>query len=85
MTINKEMRVADLQLGDIIRIGTGDAPFNDAIVSHVGTEAIKLFRPYGTNADFSCTSGVICYVGIEEYSIPRDARPVFVYRRQVLK
>lgn len=82
-TFNQTLPAAELKLGDVIQVL--DGPFGTAIVSKVERDEIKLYRPYGTNADFSCTSGVICYVGIEEFSVPRSqTKTYFVYDRQEL-
>ena len=62
-----------LKLGDRIRITTG--AWRDCIVSKIDEDAkeIHLFRPYGVSADFTYTGGVICYIGIENFTIPRNA------------
>lgn len=66
------IKARDLQLGDVLNIGSlGTAAWHTAIVNRIEGENIHLFRPYGTHADFSYTGGVICYVGIEQYTIPR--------------
>jgi hypothetical protein len=74
----------ELKLADTV-ILDGLAPWRSAIVKKITESEVHLFRPYGTTADFSYTGGVICYVGIEEFSIPRDARPVEVVARKDLK
>lgn len=62
-----------LRLADTV-ILDGCAPWSAAIVSKITDTEVKLFRPYGTTADFSYIGGVMCYVGIEEFSIPRQSR-----------
>jgi hypothetical protein len=59
----------EMKLADTIKY----SPFgkwNNAIVKQITDTDVTLFRPYGATADFSYTGGVICYVGIEEYTIP---------------
>lgn len=61
----------DLKLGDVIQAFDHDC-FGCATVKKIDESSIYLYRPYVHHADFSCTGGVICYTGIEEYSIARD-------------
>lgn len=44
--------------------------WSNAIVKQIDGNNVTLFRPYGTTADFSYTGGVICCIGVEEYTIP---------------
>jgi hypothetical protein len=83
----KRVKRSELQLADVID------PFPDygfdawqaAIVKQITETEIRLFRPYGATADFSYTGGVICYVGIEEYALPRDDSAVLLIRRRELR
>lgn len=77
---DKLTKASDLRLGDhVILSGIGSA-WNAAIVSHVDAKEVRIWRPYGTTADFSYGNGggsasgsdVICYIGTEEFSVPRD-------------
>ena len=74
--MSEQVKARDLHLADIIRVPSSsaeiDMPWNTAIVREVTATEVKLFRPYGTTANFSYSGGVICYVGIENYSIPRN-------------
>lgn len=80
------MRADELRLADTIDIGgMGSNGFTTAIVKQVTDTQVTLFRPYGATADFEYTGGVICYVGIEEYQIPRDGTLWHVYSRKELK
>lgn len=75
---------SELRLGDVIK--TFDGPWGTAIVKNVTEHEVELFRPYGHNADFSMTSGILCYVGIEQYKIPKDSKMQYeVYRRQEIR
>lgn len=69
------IRAMDMQLGDVIRpFDSGNpGPWTSAIVKRITDDSIVLFRPYGVSADFSYTGGVICYTGIEEYTIARKS------------
>lgn len=80
------IKARDLQLADEIRSGLGCDGWDTAIVKQVTDDSITLFRPYGHHADFSYTGGVICYIGVEEYTIARDSDvEYYVYRRTDLR
>jgi hypothetical protein len=36
-------------------------------VMKISEKGVRFHRPYTSCADFSCTSGVICYIGVEEF------------------
>jgi hypothetical protein len=74
----------DLRLADTVQVNPAYL-WNTAIVKQITDHDVILFRPYGTTADFAYTGGVICYVGIEEYSILRDNRLVTVFDRKELR
>jgi hypothetical protein len=76
-----ELRLADT----ILATSGGRMPWDTCIVSKVTDTEVKLFRPYGTTADFSSSGGVICYIGIEEFTIPRDTREVTLLNRKELR
>lgn len=81
-----KIKAKDLKLADVIKcIRSEDSPFSTAIVTKVDDKQVTLFRPYGTCEDFSCTSGVICYTGVETYSIWKDETEYLVYERKDLK
>jgi hypothetical protein len=71
-----------LQLGDTIK--AFDDVFGWAIVIRVSDNDVTLFRPYATTADFSYTGGVIAYIGLEQYSVPRNKAEFFVAYRRAL-
>jgi hypothetical protein len=75
----------DLRLADTVIVTNDCGPWNTSIVRKVTDTEVMLFRPYGTTADFSYTGGVICYVGIEEFSIPRGDHPVTILDRKELR
>ncbi len=62
-----------LQLADrvlpLLSEGTPDFESGIVTVKNVADGRVHLFRPYTHTSRFSTTSGVICYVGIEEYSM----------------
>jgi hypothetical protein len=82
-----KMKTFELQLADVVDIGSmGSDGWNTAIVKQIEGDNVTLFRPYGTNADFSYTGGVLCYVGIEQYVVPRSSSmEFFVHRRTDLR
>jgi hypothetical protein len=75
----------ELRLADTILASGGRMPWDTCIVSKLTDTEAHLFRPYGTTADFSYTGGVICYIGIEEFAIPRDTREVTLLDRKELR
>lgn len=80
-----KVKAKDLKLADtIISLGTG-ACWNNALVKQITDNDIMLFRPHGTTADFSYTGGVICYIGIEEFTIPKNDCEYEVLERKNLK
>lgn len=79
-----KIKAKDLKLADTIIIGTG-ITWSNAIVKQVTDKDIVLFRPYGTTVDFSYTGGVICYIGVEEYTIPQNDCEYEVLERKDLK
>lgn len=69
------VRRVDLEIGDIIRL-PGIEGYNDATVYQVKDGQVYVVRPYVHTADFICTSGVITYLGQEEFSMPADSTAV---------
>lgn len=70
----KEVILASaVQLGDIVRLKFEDNhcnPYADCTVKEIHDDGqVTLFRPYTATSDFSTSSGVICYVGIEEFTV----------------
>src|SRR6266704_5565118 len=59
-----QLRMSDLRLGDTVNCFDGS--FGTGIVKQITENSVIVFRPYGTCADFSMSSGVICYTEIEE-------------------
>lgn len=80
-----KIKAKDLRLADVVDDSPFIGGFHTAIVSKIKEETVRLFRPYGVTADFSYSGGVICYVGIEEYEIPRDNSEIEVFLRKDLK
>jgi hypothetical protein len=66
---------SELKVGDVIDLY--DGPFSTAIVKMIGNNLVHFYRPYGTHADFTCTSGVICYMGLEEFTVMRDGTSTY--------
>jgi hypothetical protein len=80
------MKVSEMQLGDVVRPKHSSfASFSACIVKRINPDStVILFRPYGVTADFSCTAGVICYTGIEEYT-PNSNQEFDLLERRTLK
>lgn len=78
------LAIADLKLADVVQLFEG--PFGAGIVEQIKDGVVTVHRPYGTSADFSCTSGVITYVGDERcrYDVESSAR-LLVWERKDLK
>lgn len=72
-----------LKLGDVVR--TMDGAFGTATVKQVTEDRVHFFRPYVQTADFAYTGGVICYVGIEEWSVDRYSNEYLVYDEKELR
>jgi hypothetical protein len=89
----KTIKAAELQLGDVVTPTYRQiSPWDACIVEKVTPTQVTLFRPYGTCSDFSCSGGepdshsVICYTGIEEYTVFRDSSTEFyLWERKALK
>jgi hypothetical protein len=78
------IRICDLRLGDVIQVL--DGPWGTATVRQIKNGIVYMDRPYGTSADFSCTSGVICYIGCEHIEYPASsANLVTFWSRKDLK
>jgi hypothetical protein len=81
--MTNKVKACNLKLGDVIAAYEG--AFGTAIVVKIEERDIKLFRPYGTTADFSYTGGVIPYTGVESYSIPRNDAEFTVWHNTGVK
>lgn len=81
--MQQKLKASELKLADTVQLW--DGPFACAVVTQVLDDEVKLFRPYGTTADFSYYRGVIPYIGMEDCSLPRNDRMVTVWSRKELK
>jgi hypothetical protein len=73
--ITTKVSAGNLRLADTVRLF--DDAWGCAIVQQIRDGKITFFRPYGTTADFSCTSGVICFIGIETVVYNTDTERQF--------
>lgn len=72
-----------LQLADVVKLGHG--PYDYATVKKITETDVVFFRPYVATESFSHTGGVICYVGIEEFSVPKSKSNLYqVFQRKTL-
>lgn len=78
-----KIKAKDLRLGDVIQIS--DGAYHTATVKQIENGYATLFRPYTHTADFSCTAGVICYVGVENFTIRMDEFEFILWERKDLK
>jgi hypothetical protein len=78
-----EVAAEDLQLADVVMVHR--SAFGTAVVTKVEEREVELFRPYATTADFSYTGGVIPYIGIETYKLPRNNTVYTVVARKTLR
>lgn len=83
-SFNQQLPASELKPGDVIRT-LCVPPWDSAIVKQVKDGNITIFRPYGHFADYLTTSGVITYIGVEEYTIPVTSHMYWVYQRTELK
>ncbi len=79
-----KVKGTELRLADVVNLDfvTG---YDTATIKNITEDGITLFRPYVHTADFSYTSGVICYLGFEEWTIPHDDRDWDVVGSKALK
>lgn len=71
MVKSEKVEGKDLHLGDVI--DAGGMVWGTATVKNITDKEIMLFRPYVHTADFSCSAGVICYIGFEEFTVSKDS------------
>jgi hypothetical protein len=90
-TFNPPITLAakDLKCGDIcIPVFMKDSPHNTCTVKRInaGHNMVELYRPY-THFDDVQYAGpsIICYTGVETFSLFRDETPVFVLERHTLR
>jgi hypothetical protein len=63
----------DLQFGDVVIPEYAKASaFHASVVIQIKGNEVTLFRPYAITSDFTCTAGVIPYLGFEQYKIYTD-------------
>ena len=77
------INTSELQLGDNIILHQEE--FASATVEQIVEGGAKVIRPYIHTADFSTTSGVICYIGFEQFTLPMDDRQVMLTNRKELR
>jgi hypothetical protein len=65
-----KVRIDELKPGDIVRVGViTQNGYDTATVKKVTDSEITFFRPYVHTSDFIIGNRVICYIGIEEFSV----------------
>jgi len=84
-TLDREIPTKLLRLADTVRIGNATDGFTIAVVVKVTDTEVEFFAPYVTTGDFSYTGGVIPYIGVQQWKVPRTMeRSYFVYHRKEL-
>lgn len=71
-----EIKQRDLKLADVVELG-GVNGYGTATIERIADGMVHLFRPYTMTADFSCSGGVICYIGVEHFSVFQDSDRTF--------
>ena len=77
------VKQSELRVGDIVR--SFDGSYSDATVKQVEGDVIHLFRPYVHTSDFIGSGGLICYVGVENFTIFRSDRTITLVQRSKIK
>lgn len=78
-----KIKAKDLRLADVVQII--DGAYHTATVKQIENGYATLFRPYTHTENFSCTAGVICYVGVETFQIRMDDSIIHLWERKDLK
>ena len=79
MDAKNRVPFSELRLGDIVKLGLG--PYADATVKNVKDGTVTFFRPYVVSSEFTYAGGVICTIGIEEFSTARTDQLWDIVRR----
>ena len=75
------IKAADLRMGDVIiphPMSLAES-YVQSTVTQITETGVQLFRIYVSTSDFTCTGGVIPYIGFEQYTISLD-NEVYVIR-----
>lgn len=66
-----KVKPSEMQVGDVVN--SADTPWSTAIVQQIHDGQVHLYRPYaGNHGCIYSNNSIICYMGVEEYSIPID-------------
>lgn len=84
MKLPAKVKISELQLADVISMEMSEG-YDTATVEQITEDNVKVIRPYVHTADFSCTSGVITYLGWETINLCYFDREVILLRRTELK
>ncbi len=83
--IPRTIKTSELQLADKI-YSPDNYDLGNSVVKQIKEGMITLFRPYPITENFSYTGGVICSIGIDEYTICQDSdRKWILISRKELK
>jgi hypothetical protein len=89
-TMREIITPKEMQLGDTVRRVEGGEGmgicFCDMMVRQIKDGMITFFRPFVHTSDFSTTSGVFCYVGVETFSVyQKSDTQYFLMDRQKIR
>jgi hypothetical protein len=78
------VKASQLKLADKVQLFDGG--YGTATVQQITEDTVTLVRPYIQTADFSCTVGVITYIGLEDVKLYiGDTREVELLESKTLK
>jgi hypothetical protein len=78
-----KIKISELKLRDVVSLSNEIAGYMTATVYDIKDEIVYLWRPYVATSDFSTTSGVIPYIGIETVKLwSGENREVIILERK---
>ncbi len=77
------VKVSLLGLGDIVSLW--DGAYSHATVKNVESDGVTVYRVYVHNADFACSSGVICYIGTETVKLSMTGEVKLIKKGEKLR
>lgn len=67
----------ELKLADVVQLDGFFGGWGTAIVKQIKDGLITFWRPYGHSGEFEYSGGVICYIGLEEFSVFVDSNRTY--------
>jgi len=79
----KRIKISDLKLRDVVSLSDDITDYMTATVFQIKDDVVYLWRPYVSTSDFSTTSGVIPFIGIETVQLwTGEKRTVIILDRK---